>query len=115
MDTQLDFVALHTLDLNAAHTFYTSVLGFKVQSERPGATVFGHASGAILAIREPRAGEPTQHLGTGVSVWFGVSDADAYASEVKRAGARIVQSPQEGPFGRMFSVLTPDGHIPFIS
>ncbi|WP_019587931.1 VOC family protein [Deinococcus apachensis] len=111
MKANLDFVALHTRDLTAARAYYTRTLGFEVAQERPGAVVLAHSGGAELAVREPLPGvDTTQPFGVGVSVWLGVPDAEGYHAQVVAAGARIVQAPQDGPFGRMFTLITPDGH-----
>ncbi|BDP43227.1 glyoxalase [Deinococcus aetherius] len=111
MKANLDFLALHTRDLAAARAYYTRTLGFEVAQERPGAVVFAHGGGAEFAVREPLPGvDGTQPFGVGVSVWLGVPDAEAYHGQVVAAGARVVQPPQDGPFGRMFTLVTPDGH-----
>lgn len=110
MHTNLDFIALHTQNLSAARRYYTEVLGFEVTADRPNAAVFTHAGGAILAVRQPLPHEPQDHFGAGVSVWFAVPDADAYHAQIMAVGAQVTQPPQDGPFGRMFSVRTPDGH-----
>lgn len=110
MHTNLDFIALHTTDLTAARAYYTGVLGFEPAPGPPNAAVFTSAGGATIAVREPLPLEPREHLGAGVSVWFGVPDADAYHARIVAAGAQVTQPPRDGPFGRMFSVKTPDGH-----
>lgn len=111
MKPNLDFVALHTRDLKAARTYYTQTLGLEVAQERPGAVVFSSGEGAQFAVREPLPGVDTSEpFGVGVSVWLGVPDADAYYQQVVAAGARVMGAPQDGPFGRMFTLVTPDGH-----
>ena len=110
MHTNLDFIALHTTDLSAARQYYTGVLGFETTAGPPNAAVFASTGGTTVAIREPLPHEHKEHFGAGVSVWFGVPDADAYHARITAAGAQVTQPPQDGPFGRMFSVRTPDGH-----
>ncbi|OLV16779.1 VOC family protein [Deinococcus marmoris] len=110
MHTTLDFIALHTQDLAAARQYYTEILGFETTAGPPNAAVFTQAGGASLAVREPLPHEARDHLGSGASIWFAVPDADAYHAQVTSAGAQVTQPPQDGPFGRMFSVQTPDGH-----
>ena len=109
MNTHLDFVALQTRDLEQARLYFTQVLNFEIRQEVPGAYVFAAAGGADVAIRRPLPGVDTTHpFGVGVSLWLSVPDADAYHAQLAGAGADIVQPLQDGPFGRMFSVLTPD-------
>lgn len=110
MHTNLDFIALHTRDLAAARRYYTEVLGFETTPGPPNAAVFSQLGGASLAVREPLPHEATDHFGAGASIWFAVPDADAYHTQLTAAGAQITQPPQDGPFGRMFSVRTPDGY-----
>lgn len=107
MKTHLNVVVLHTPDLDAARRFYTQTLGLNVAAEHPGMVLeFESAGGAELALMErPRTGS-----GTPQEVWFTVPDADAYHAQVGAAGANVTQAPHDGPFGRAFSVQTPDGH-----
>ena len=82
----LDFVALHTADLDAARQYYTGVLGFGLAaSSPPNAAVFQSSGGTSLAVRLPQPHEP-QHppFGAGVSVWFGVPDAATVPSATRR-------------------------------
>ncbi|WP_424952183.1 VOC family protein [Deinococcus sp.] len=112
MNTYLDFVALHTRDLDAARSYFTGVLGFAVAQDRPDAVVFTTEGGAAFAVRRPLPGVDTaQPFGVGVSIWLGVPDASAYHGQLTAVGASIVQPLQDGPFGRMFAVATPDGHV----
>ncbi|WP_161882303.1 VOC family protein [Deinococcus alpinitundrae] len=110
--TNLDFVALHTADLDAARRFYTEVLGFDLaESSPPRAAVFRHSGGASLAVRLPQPHEAQQPpFGVGVSVWFGVPDARAYHAQLTQRGAQLLTAPTPGPFGVMFSLQTLDGH-----
>lgn len=110
MHSNLDFIALHTHDLAAAREFYTSVLGFETLAERPGTLVFRAAGGVSWAVREPRPGEAQSGFGAGTSIWFGVPDVDQLYARLNAAGAGLLHPPQDGPFGRMFALTTPDGH-----
>lgn len=110
MHSHLDFVALHTHDLAAARRFYVETLGFEVEAERPGTLVFRTAAGASWAIREPRPGEAQNGFGAGTSVWFGVPEVEQLYTRLEAAGAGVLHPPQDGPFGRMFALQTPDGH-----
>ncbi len=108
MKTILDFVTLHTQDLKATRAFYTDVLGFEVVEERPNGNAFVQASGAGLAIREDKT--LIGKHGGDVSVSFIVPNADTYHQRLSERGVEIIQPPQNGPFGKMFIVCTPDGH-----
>ncbi|GMA15841.1 VOC family protein [Deinococcus metallilatus] len=108
MKTILAFVTLHTPDYPAARAYFTEVLGFEPTEERPGANAFVQASGAGLAIREDREARPP--LGVGVTAYFIVPDLENYHTQLARRGAEIVEPPHDMPFGRTFTVKTPDGH-----
>ena len=110
--TNLDFIALHTADLDAARQYYSEVLGFTpADSSPPNAAVFQQSGGASLAVRLPQPHEVQQPpFGAGVSIWFGVPDAAQYHQQLVERGANVLTPPMPGPFGSMFSLQTPDGH-----
>ena len=109
MKTILAFVTLHTPNYPATRDYITDVLGFESTEERPGANAFVSASGAGLALRENAEAQPP--LGAGVTVYFIVPDLDAYHAQLVERGAQIAEPPHKMPFGRSFSVNTPDGHV----
>lgn len=110
--TSLDFVSVQVRDLQASRTFYTETLGFApVSEERPDVVVFQTQAGAIFAVRTPQIDlDATPHLGWGVGLWFAHAQVEALHERVTRQGARIVRPPQDGPFGRMFTIANPDGY-----
>lgn len=112
MHSTLDFASVQVRDLQASKDFYTRVIGFEAdQTPRPGAVVFRDAGGAVFAIREPLAHTDVRaSFGVGVSLWFGVQDADTAHARMAASGATVVSPPQPGPFGRMFVVRDPDGY-----
>lgn len=66
-----------------------------------------------FAVREPLPGvdlDSAERSGVGVSPWGGTSDAQAFHDRLKVAGIAIVTRPDDGPFGRMFTFLGPEGH-----
>ncbi|SMB85452.1 VOC family protein [Deinococcus hopiensis] len=108
MKTILAFVTLLTPDYQSARSYFTEVLGFEPTEERPNANAFVNASGAGLAIREDRA--LNSPVGSGITTYFIVPDVARYYDEVSARGAKIVEPLHDMPFGRTFSVATPDGH-----
>ncbi|SMB88380.1 VOC family protein [Deinococcus hopiensis] len=109
MKTNPHFTALHTWRLNAAQNCCVQTLGFEVVQEQPGATVFARLDGAALAVREPLPErDPSQPFGG--RVWVGMPETERYHAQVAAAGAQVVQPPQDAPFGRMFTPVTPGGH-----
>ena len=112
MQTNLDFLTLHTRDLDAARRFLTEVLGFEANDApgetRPGGLSFKRQGGAGVAIRQ--VPELSAEPGRGLSIYFKVPDAAAYHAEVVSRGAPIAEALKDGPDGPVFSVTTPDGH-----
>jgi hypothetical protein len=93
-----DFITFVVDDVEAASAFWRDV-----------ARVF-NTSPIPVAIRAPRPGEP-HASGQGVVVWFSVSgDVDEYRAELLRRGADVGE-PQNGPFGRMFTLVAPGGFV----
>jgi uncharacterized glyoxalase superfamily protein PhnB len=67
-----------------------------------GAIMLGRQGGEF---RPPRAGEVSQY------VHIHVEDVDQHFGRAQRAGARIVSSPANMPFGeRQYTCLDPEGH-----
>lgn len=46
----------------------------------------------------------------GVALWFKTGDAQALHDRLQAAGTPIVKEPEDGPFGRMFTFLGPEGY-----
>ncbi|GGR26248.1 VOC family protein [Deinococcus ruber] len=105
MNTHLNVVVLHIPEIQRARRYFTDILGFEVAQEHPGNILeFAAAGGAELALMPGEAGRFSADL------WLIVPEVDSYHTRLASAGADIVEPLQDGPFGRMFSVLTPDGH-----
>jgi uncharacterized glyoxalase superfamily protein PhnB len=103
-------------DVGKAIDFLCGAFGFseRLRAERGG--VVGHAQlvvaeGAIMLGRQageyraPRPGEVHQY------VVVHVDDVDRHFEHAKRSGARIVETPDDKPFGeRQYTVEDPEGH-----
>lgn len=103
-------------DVGKAVEFLCGAFGFseRLRAERGG--VVGHAQlvvaeGAIMLGRQageyraPRPGEVHQY------VVVHVEDVDRHFEHAKRFGARIVDTPNDQPFGeRQYTVDDPEGH-----
>lgn len=107
----VDFVGLQVRDVAVSAAFYEEKLGLERSGmERPGAVIFD--KGRIpFAVREPTVDlDSVERLGWGVGIWMNCHDADALAASLRGDGVVIVQEPTDGPFGRMFVFLDPDGY-----
>ncbi len=106
-----DFVALQVRDLESSARFYEESLGLeRAPRVSPDAVVF--ATGSVpFAVRRPLVDlDAVERVGWGVALWMGCDDAQALYGSLKEAGVRIAQEPFDGPFGRTFTFLDPDGY-----
>jgi predicted enzyme related to lactoylglutathione lyase len=107
----LDFVAVQVRDLEASRRFYTEQLGLAVAPHSPPNAVVFQTEPIPFAVREPIVDlDESQRLGWGVALWFLADDADALHAVLAAHAVPIAQPPQNGPFGRMFSFVDPDGY-----
>ncbi len=106
----LSFAGLEVSDLTRSKTFYETVLGFAAApAERPDAVIMKTADGLGAFALKKTSGEGPRPSSS-VALWFRCDDVDALAERVEQAGAEIVMPPQPGPFGRMTTIVEPDGH-----
>ncbi|MFF0000146.1 VOC family protein [Streptomyces avermitilis] len=108
-----DFIALQVRDVDAAASFFETQLGLhRAPASPPGAVVFT-TEPIAFAVREPLPGvdlDSVERPGLGVSLWFKTSDAETLHDRLQAAGIPIVREPEDGPFGRMFTFLGPEGY-----
>lgn len=107
-----DFVALQVRDLEASARFYEERLGLqRAEQSPPGAVVF-RSEPIPFAVREPLVDlDAVERLGWGVALWFRGDDAEELCGTLREAGVEIAQEPFDGPFGRTFSLVDPDGYV----
>jgi predicted enzyme related to lactoylglutathione lyase len=106
-----DFVALQVRDLESSARFYEERLGLqRAPQVSPDAVVF--ETGTVpFAVRRPLVDlDAVERLGWGVALWMGCDDAQALYESLKEANVRIAREPFDGPFGRTFAFLDPDGY-----
>ncbi|MFB4315509.1 VOC family protein [Actinomadura sp. 21ATH] len=107
-----DFVALQVRDLEAAAAFFEERVGLtRAPAAPPGAVVFA-TEPIPFAVREPLPGVDLGggRPGLGVALWFATDDAQALHDRLAAAGVPIAVPPQDGPFGRAFTFLGPEGY-----
>jgi predicted enzyme related to lactoylglutathione lyase len=106
-----DFIALQVRDLEAAATFYETVVGLThAPFSPPHAVVFD--TQPTFAVREPAPGVDLEAgpLGLGVALWLHDPEAVTLHATVAASGATILQEPFEGPFGNTFVFQDLDGY-----
>ncbi len=109
--TGIDFVGLQVRDVERSAAFYEEKLGLaRSERSRPGAVVF-ETEPIPFAVREPMVDlDSVERLGWGVGLWMACDAADGLAESLRADGVRILQEPTDGPFGRMFVFVDPDGY-----
>lgn len=106
-----DFIALMVSDMERSKAFYTGQLGLTPAPQSPPDAVVFQTQPVPLAIRKPALDlSETDKLGWGVALWVAADDAEGLHQSLSDAGVNIVQLPFDGPFGRTFAFLDPDGY-----
>lgn len=106
-----DFIGIQAHDLDAARTFYTEVVGLKVNPAGPPDAVVFDTKPIAFAVRTPLVDlEAVDTLGHGVALWFGCDDADALHTHLVDQDVPIAFAPKDGPFGRYFAFRDPFGY-----
>jgi len=95
---------LRVEDLEASRRYYIETLGFSLDWD----------AGTMISVSRDRKSimlcEGAQGQ-TGVWLWVGAEDADAFFTEFLRKGAYIRSPPQNFSWAYEFQVEDPDGHV----
>ena len=107
--TGLDMLFLEVNHLEESVHFYTSVLGFEVDSqdmelEPPMATL----QAGTLKIKLAQHLETMLRRGRGVNFFIGIGDVDEYYQALKTRGAEVHPPADEGWGGRFITIEDPD-------
>ena len=108
-----DFIALQVRDLERAANFYESVVGLTRAPVSPPHAVVFTTSPIAFAVRDAAPGVDLDSIaqpGLGVALWMHDPDVSALHTAVVAAGAKVAQEPFDGPFGKTFTFLDPDGY-----
>ncbi len=106
-----DFVALQVRDLNTSRLFYTEHLGLEVDPNGPSSAAVFRTEPISFAVREPSVDlDAVDKLGWGVALWMKCDDSDELYGSLRSGGVEIAQELFDGPFGRTFAFVDPDGY-----
>lgn len=106
-----DFVALQVRDLDASRLFYTEHLGLEVDPNGPSSAAVFRTEPIFFAVREPSVDlDAVDKLGWGVALWMKCDDSDELYGSLRSGGVEIAQELFDGPFGRTFAFVDPDGY-----
>ncbi|ROS51343.1 VOC family protein [Frigoribacterium sp. PhB24] len=106
-----DFISLQVRDVERSAAFYEEHLGLTRQDGPPHAVVFA-TKPIAFAVRGalPGVDLDAAPLGRGVGLWLLAPDAQAIHDALLAAGVEIATAPVDGPFGRTFTFVDPDGY-----
>ena len=103
---------LHTKDYGTAVKFYQDVFGWDtdVMSDTPDFryTTLGAGDAAKAGIMDA-AGYLPAEVPSNWQVYFAVADADAAIEKAVSMGARVIDGPEDSPFGRLATLADPTG------
>lgn len=106
-----DFVALQVRDLEASARFYEKRLGLERALQSPANAVVFRTEPIPFAVREPGVDlDEVERLGWGVALWLKCDEARKLHDSLEEAGVPVVQELFDGPFGRTFAFMDPDGY-----
>ncbi|CAN5234693.1 VOC family protein [soil metagenome] len=106
-----DFVGLQVRDLTASRRFYEESLGLEVSPQGPPNAVVFMSQPIPFAVREPDVDlDAVERLVWGVALRMRCEDADGLCADLEESGVEIAQPPFDGPFGRTFAFVDPDGY-----
>jgi len=106
-----DFIALQVRDLAAAERFYTEQLGLTPAPQSPPDAVLFQTEPIPFALRKPLVDlDKSPKLGWGVALWMKCENADSLCASLEAKDILIIQPPVDGPFGRTFTFVDPEGY-----
>lgn len=103
---------LHTKDYATAVKFYQDVFGWEtdVMSDTPEFryTTLGAGDAAKAGIMDASGYLPAE-VPSNWQVYFAVEDADASIEKAVSMGAKVIDAPEDSPFGRIATLADPTG------
>lgn len=109
-----DFISLQVSDLERSAEFYQHHLGMvRSQAGPPHAVVF-ETKPIAFALRDRIPGVDFGagiQPGLGVALWLQAPDSQDIHDRLLAAGVAIASAPIDGPFGRTFTFVDPDGYL----
>lgn len=108
-----DFVSLQVRDLDASQAFYEQYLGLVRSPAGPPHAVVFDTKPVAFALRDLLPGtdlDTVPQPGLGVALWLHATDVQAIHDALAAAGHPIASAPIDGPFGRTFTLIDPDGY-----
>src|SRR5690242_3980950 len=108
-----DFVSLQVRDLAASQAFYERYLGLVRSPAGPPHAVVVDTRPIAFALRDLAPGtdlDAVEQPGLGTAVWLHATDVQDIHDALVADGHRVAAEPFDGPFGRTFTLVDPDGY-----
>lgn len=111
MSPKLALVTIHVKDIDRSRAFYQDVLGIPAGEFTPEAKWAEFDLGSVKLGLHQDANEPGHRAPGGTTGFYlAVPQLDDFVAQAERRGARIADKPQDYPYGRVGSLLDPDGN-----
>ncbi|AND17979.1 VOC family protein [Rathayibacter tritici] len=108
-----DFVSLQVRDLDASQAFYEHYLGLVRSPAGPPHAVVFTTTPIAFALRDLAPGtdlDSTSRPGVGTAIWLHATGVQEIHDALVADGQAVVAAPIDGPFGRTFTFVDPDGY-----
>ncbi|KQR51813.1 glyoxalase [Leifsonia sp. Leaf336] len=108
-----DFISLQVRDLGASQAFYEKYLGLVRSPAGPPHAVVFETTPIAFALRDLLPGtdlDSAAQPGVGVALWLHATEVQAIHDALVADGHAIAAAPIDGPFGRTFTFVDPDGY-----
>jgi predicted enzyme related to lactoylglutathione lyase len=109
----LGIATVHVTDYARSLTFFKDTLGFPTRHEMPEGGWFEVQAGPLslgFHADPGRMEHGAREPGTPTGLYFQVPDVDAAVRELRTRGVKIVDEPEDLPFGRSATFHDPDGN-----
>ncbi len=108
---KIEHVTINVSDLEASIAFYQTVLGLTIQQDLRafGSPIVFLAEDKGDAKIELIEAKEKPYSGSGISIGFGVADAESRHAELKAAGLVVSDIISPSPVTKFFFVSDPDG------
>jgi predicted enzyme related to lactoylglutathione lyase len=111
MDISVDAVLIDSVNPEKIVDFYRAI-GVPIEEEHHGPELHWGCmlNGLHFAVHK------VKNTGNGhsISISFAVSDVDEMIVSLKKKGTKVTMDPCDKPFGRLASVLDPDGNTVYL-
>ena len=108
-----DFLSLQVRDLEASAAFYEQHLGLVRSPAGPPHAVVFATQPIAFAVRDLAPGvdlDSAPQPGLGIGLWLHAEGVQAIHDGLAAIGTTIAVAPFDGPFGRTFAFVDPDGY-----